>query len=69
MRASADSTDSFEFPAVDSDLQRQGRNAADNSQQAPEKRNFQESVWPAPGSGENPAEVRYVWRFFCARSR
>jgi hypothetical protein len=63
------STDSFEFPADDSDFQRQGRNAADKSRQAAEKRDFQESIWPAAGSGENPAAVRYFQRFFCARSR
>jgi hypothetical protein len=44
-------------------------NAADNSQQPAEKRDFQESVGPAAGSGENPFEVRYDQRFFCARSR
>jgi hypothetical protein len=35
---------SFEFPANDSDFQRNGQNAADNSHQAAERRDFQDSV-------------------------
>jgi hypothetical protein len=38
------SSDSFEFQTDDSVFQRKGRNAADNSRQAAEKRDFQESV-------------------------
>ena len=38
------SNDPFEFPADNSDFQRKGRNAADNSSQAAEKRDFQGSV-------------------------
>jgi hypothetical protein len=44
------SSDSFEFPADDSDFQRKGRNAGDNSRQAAEKSDFQESVLPVAGS-------------------
>jgi hypothetical protein len=38
------SSESFEFPADDSDFQRKNQNAAENSRQAAEKRDFQESV-------------------------
>jgi hypothetical protein len=38
------SSDSFEFPADDSDFQRNNRNAADNSRQAAEKRDFHVSI-------------------------
>ena len=63
------SSDSFEFPSDDSDFQRKNRNAADNSRQAAEKRDFQESIGPAACSGENSVDVRQIQRFFCARSR
>jgi len=37
------SSDSFEFPADDSDFLRKGRNVADNTRQAAEKRDLQVS--------------------------
>ena len=61
------SSDSFEFPAGDSDLQRKGGNAAGDFQKPVEKRDFQQSAGPAAGTGEHPVEVRYVRRFFCSQ--
>jgi hypothetical protein len=36
---------------------------------AAEKPDFQESAFAAPAVEKNPVGVRYIQRFFCARSR